>query len=337
MKILKTYTYLFLFTCFGAHAQDNINELLAAGKADTQRFAESYIAPASDGLIYAISNGWFNNAKSLRRFGFEISVVGNASFVDDDKASFKMNASDYENIRFEDNSPTKNVATVFGNSNTQKVILTYDDPVFGNQEIEVSLPGGIGSSASSFIPTAFLQASFSPLKGTQIKARFIPKLNFSDARLNAFGIGVQQNLLSWLPGNKVLPVAVSGVVAYTNLKSEYNFNTTDVVKGNNQQMTLDAKSMLYQLVVGTKLKIINFYGALGYVSGSTTTNLLGTYRIVNGGVSSDEIVNPISIKNKISGMRTTLGANLKLGFFGINADYTFADFNTASVGINIGF
>lgn len=134
-----------------------------------------------------------------------------------------------------------------------------------------------------------------------------------------------------------MPVAVSGVVAYTNLKSEYDFNTTDVVKGNNQQMTLDAKSMLYQLVVGTKLKIINFYGALGYVSGSTTTNLLGTYRIVNGGVSSDEIVNPISIKNKISGMRRTLGANLKLGFFGINADYTFADFNTAFVGINIGF
>ena len=36
-------------------------------------------------------------------------------------------------------------------------------------------------------------------------------------------------------------------------------------------------------------------------------------------------------------MRTTLGANLKLGFFGINVDYTFAEYNSASLGINIGF
>jgi hypothetical protein len=36
-------------------------------------------------------------------------------------------------------------------------------------------------------------------------------------------------------------------------------------------------------------------------------------------------------------MRTTLGANLKLAFFGINADYTFADYNSISFGINFGF
>jgi hypothetical protein len=229
------------------------------------------------------------------------------------------------------------VSTVFGNSESQTVVLTYDDPVFGNQEIEVSLPGGIGSSQANLVPTAFFQASFSPLKGTQIKARFVPKLNFSDASLNAFGVGIQQDLLSWLSGKKVLPIAVSGVIAYTNLKSEYDFTATNVVEGDNQQMTLDVNSMLYQMVVGTKLKIINFYGALGYVSGSTKTKLLGTYKIVDGTISSDEIVNPISIKNKISGMRTTFGANLKLGFFGINADYTFAEYNSASLGINIGF
>ena len=337
MKYLKTYTYLFLFTFFGANAQDNINDLLAAGKADTQRFAEHYIAPASDGLIYAISNGWFNNAKSLRRFGFEISIIGNTNFIKDEKKSFNMVASDFENIRFEDNSTNKIVPTVFGASSSETVVLTYDDPIFGNQEVSVALPGGIGSSESSVIPTAFLQASFSPLKGTQVKARFIPKLNFSDARLNAFGVGIQQNLLSWLPSNKVLPIAVSGVVAYTKLKSEYDFDTSDVVKGNNQQMTIDANSMVYQLVVGTKLKIINFYGSLGYIRGVTKTKLLGTYRIVNGALSSDELVNPISIKNKISGMRTTLGANLKLGFFGLNADYTIAEYDSASLGINFGF
>jgi hypothetical protein len=64
---------------------------------------------------------------------------------------------------------------------------------------------------------------------------------------------------------------------------------------------------------------------------------LGIYKIVSGALSSDEIINPIALNHKISGMRTTLGANLKLGFFGINADYTFADYNSASLGLNIGF
>ena len=115
MKIHKLIIIALCVLGTKATAQQSINELLAAGVADTQRFAESYIAPASEGLVYAISNGWFNNAKSLRRFGFEISIVGNANFVDDNRTSFKMVASDYENIRFQDNSSSKNVPTVFGN------------------------------------------------------------------------------------------------------------------------------------------------------------------------------------------------------------------------------
>lgn len=337
MRIPQLIISLLFCVITTSNAQENINELLAAGVADTQRYAEHYMAPATEGLVYGISNGWFNTAKSPRRFGFEISIIGNTSFIKDEKKSFNMVASDFENIRFQDNSSSKVVPTVFGASSSETVILTYDDPIFGNQEVSVALPGGIGSSESSFVPTAFLQASFSPLKGTQLKARVAPKLAYQDAELNAFGVGIQQDLLSWLPAKKVLPIAVSGVIAYTNLKSEYDFSATEVVEGNNQQMTLDANSMIYQLVVGTKLKIINFYGSIGHIRGVTKTKLLGTYKIVNGPVSSDEIVNPISIKNKISGMRTTLGANLKLGFFGINADYTIAEYDSASLGINFGF
>ena len=176
MRSFKVIYLLFFCVLSTSNAQENINELLAAGVADTQRFAKHYIAPATDGLVYGISNGWFNNAKSLRRFGFEISFIGNTSFIKDEKTSFNMVASDFENIRFQDNSSTKVVPTVFGASSSETVILTYDDPIFGNQEVTVSLPGGISSSESSFIPTVFLQASFSPLKGTQIKARVVPKL-----------------------------------------------------------------------------------------------------------------------------------------------------------------
>lgn len=337
MKIPRIISYLFFCALTTTNAQESINELLAAGVADTQRFAEYYTAPASEGLVYSISNAWFNTAKSPRRFGFEISIIGNTSFIKDQKKSFNMVASDFENIRFLDNSTSKNVPTAFGGSSSETVVLTYDDPIFGDQEVTLSLPGGIGSSDSSFIPTAFLQASFSPFKGTQIKARVVPKMAFDDAKLNAYGFGIQQNLLSWLPTNKILPVAVSAVIAYSHLDGVYDFSSSEIVSGENQKMTLDVNSMLYQLVVGSKLKIINFYGSLGLIKGKTTTELLGSYQIVNGDISSSEITNPISISNNISGLRTTFGASLKLGFIGINADYTIAEYDSASLGLNFGF
>ncbi|WAC01754.1 hypothetical protein N7U66_17940 [Lacinutrix neustonica] len=81
-------------------AQENLEELLAAGVADAQRFSKDYIKPANDGLAYGINTGWFNNAKTPKRFGFELSVIGNATFINDEDKQFILDVSDYENIRF---------------------------------------------------------------------------------------------------------------------------------------------------------------------------------------------------------------------------------------------
>ncbi|TJY37244.1 DUF6588 family protein [Pontimicrobium aquaticum] len=337
MKNLSLFALLFM-TMFLLNAQENIDELLAAGVKDAKTFTTYYIAPSSEGLAFGINNGWFNKATTSKRFKLEFSILANGSFIKDEKKSFTMNVSDYENIRFSDNSPSKTVATSLGHNDPDvSVFVTYNDPIFGEQEVEVTLPTGIGATNISLIPTAYLQASFSPFKGTEIKGRFFPKVNIEDANIGLYGVGIQQEFTRWLPAEKVFPVAVSGVVAYTRLNGSYDFTDTGIVDGENQQIETIVNTMLYQLVVGTKLKMINFYGGLGYVSGKSTTNLLGTYRVSNGVVFADEIVDPFSIKQDVKGVRTSLGANLKLGFFALNADYTFAEFDSASLGINFSF
>ncbi len=175
------------------YAQENIDDLLAAGISDAQKFTSSYIAPASGGLAYGINNGWFNNGKSPRRYGFELSLIANVSFIKDKHKTFAMDIGDYENIRFEDNSSSKNVATALGHNNPDiTVIVRYDDPIFGNQEAELTLPTGVGSTNINLIPTAFLQGSFSPFEGTQIKARFFPKTKTDEAEIGLYGVGLQQ-------------------------------------------------------------------------------------------------------------------------------------------------
>jgi len=319
-------------------AQENINELLVSGVNDAEQFTKDYMTPATEGIAFGINNGWFNNAKSPRQFGFEISIMGNASFINNDKKDFEMQISDYENLRFPDNSPSKMVATALGHNDSDiTVIATYDDPIFGAQEVELTLPTGIGSENINIIPTAFLQASFSPFKGTQLKGRFFPKVDTDDVKVGFYGFGIQQEFTSWLPADKLIPIAISGLVAYTHLDGSYDFTSTQYVEGNDQRIETKINTLLFELIVGTKLKIINFYGALGYVTGKTNLDLLGTYRVSNRVLTSDEIVDPFSIEQDISGMRATVGTNLKLGFFGINADYTLAEFDSASLGLSFSF
>ncbi|RIA08961.1 hypothetical protein OE09_0786 [Flavobacteriaceae bacterium MAR_2010_72] len=336
MKKLSLIAVLFTVLC--SNAQENIDDLLAAGVQDAKQFTTDYIAPASEGLAFGINNGWFNNAKTPHRFGFEISLIGNASFIKDEKKSFLLNVADYENVRFEDGSSSKNVATALGHNDPDiTIIVTYDDPIFGNQEVELTLPTGLGSTDLNLIPTAFLQASFSPFKGTQVKARYFPEVNAKDAKIGLYGVGLQQDFTSWLPADKIIPVAISGLVAYSHLNGSYDFTDSSLVDGENQQINTEVNTLLLQLIVGTKLNIINFYGGLGYITGKSTTDLLGTYRVNNGVIFSEEIVDPFSIKQDVSGVRATVGANLKLGFFGLNADYSIAEFDSASLGINFSF
>lgn len=331
-----------LVSTLSTNAQDNLDQLLAAGVADAERFSANYIKPANDGLAYGINTGWFNNAKTPKRFGFELSIIGNATFINDVDKQFILDTNDYENIRFQDGSTSKPVSTALGHNDPAIFVeVTYDDPIFGEQTTELELPTGIGSANINLVPTAFLQASFSPFKGTQIKGRYFPKVDQEDVKVGLYGFGIQQDFTSFLPADKVLPISISGLIAYTHLNGSYDFTDTGVVDGENQQIETETNTMLYQLIVGTKLKIINFYASVGYLSGKNTTDLLGTYRVsgevLGQTVYSDEIKDPFSIKSDTTGVLTTVGANLSLGFFGINAAYTIADFNSASVGMNFSF
>ncbi|WP_417866032.1 DUF6588 family protein [Xanthomarina gelatinilytica] len=337
MKTIPFFLFLIIIV-FPVQSQDNIDDLLAAGVNDAKRFSQDYLAPATEGLAYGINNGWFNHAKGQKQFGFEIGLIANTSFINDDKKTFEMRASDYENIRFLDNSTSKNVATALGHNDPDiTVVITYDDPIFGNQETELTLPTGIGSTGVNIIPAAFLQAAFSPFRGTQIKARYFPKIETEDVKTGLYGVGIQQEFTAWLPRDKFFPVAISGLIAYTHLDGSYDFTDSNLVEGSNQQVQTDINTFLFELIASTNFKVLNAYGAIGYLSGKSQTDLLGTYVVTDGLLYSESIVDPFSIEEKVNGIRTTLGANLKLGFFSLNVDYTFAEFNSASLGLNFSF
>ena len=85
------------------------------------------------------------------------------------------------------------------------------------------------------------------------------------------------------------------------------------------------------------MPIINFYGGIGFISGTSDSDLKGTYIVTDGNISADQLVDPFSVSSKVSDIRWTLGTKLKLGIFRLNAEYQISDFNVFSVGINFGW
>ena len=337
MKKICLLMLLFLAT-FYSKAQNDLDALLAAGVDDAERFANDYLAPGTNGLMHSMNANWFNSGAAKPLGGFEISIIANAATVKEDNKSFLMNTDLYTNVQFKQGPSSQNVASVLGHNDPEIIIeVTYDDPIFGNQTEEITLPTGLAEANIDMLPTAFIQAGIGLFKGTEIKARYVPKIDTDDVTLNMYGVGLQHEFTKWLPADKLWPIAISGLVAYTHLDASYNLTNSSGIQGENQRLENATDTWLFQLIASTKLSVINFYGGIGYIKGTSESDLLGTYRVSNGVLTTTDIVDPFSVASEVASVRGTIGTKLKLGFFRLNAEYHVSEFDAFSVGVNFGF
>ncbi|WP_235835818.1 DUF6588 family protein [Cognatitamlana onchidii] len=327
------------FVMFQSRGQidNSLDVLLSAGIEDAQRFASDYLKPGTNGLMHGMNANWFNSAKAKPLGAFEISIIGNYGPIKDEKKTFVMDTDLYNNVTFSQGGSAQRVATVLGTNNPDvDVIVKYDDPIFGGQEVTVTLPNGIGEDID-FIPTAIIQGALGVSNGFEVKARFVPKLNFDDVEFGMYGGALQAEFTKWLSHDIYMPVSISGLIAYTQVNTTYDLTNSSGIEGENQRVENATSTWLFQLLASTKLPIINFYGGLGFLSGTSDSDLKGTYIITDGSITADPIIDPFSISSKVSDVRATLGTKLKLGFFRLNAEYHISDFNVFSVGLNFGF
>lgn len=324
----------FVFTGSTITAQSNINDLLAAGLDDANQFTEAYLSPVAEGVLFNLGGSWLNTAKAKPLGGFEISVVGAISPLSGktDKTAFELNIADYQNLRFADGSSSKQVSTALGDISGINVVIEDENGLFSES---FELPSGIGS-ALNFIPSGYIQASVGLIKGTEIKGRFLPQVNTDEVKVSLYGVGLMHDFTSHVPANKLLPIAVSGFVGYTKLSGEYQFSSTGFISGQDQRIALDLGTWSFQAAVSTTLPIINFYGTLGYVSGKSNLDLLGSYQVTTGPFQTT-YTDPISISNTANGVTAAVGAKLKLGFFRLHAEYTKAQFDLITAGVHLGF
>jgi hypothetical protein len=337
MKKIAFFVFLSLLA-IGSKAQNDIDVLLVAGIEDAQRFTNDYLAPGTNGLMHSMNANWFNTAKVKPLGGFEISVITSAAMIKDEHKKFDLNTANYKNVEFVQGSSSQMVSSVLGENNPSIFVeVDYDDPIFGTQTKQFELPQGIGSSSANLLPTAFVQGAIGLSNGIELKARFLPEIKTDEVSLRMYGAGLQIEFTDWLSDSKLWPIAISGLVAYSHLDGSYDITESSGIEGENQRLENNINTWLFQLVASTKLPVINFYGGVGFITGKSETDLLGDYRVTNGLLTTQTIVDPFSVASEVSDVRATIGVKLKIGLFRLNAEYHLSEYNALSLGLNFGF
>jgi hypothetical protein len=348
-KVRVILILFFLASSVGFSQFDNI-DFLRGGIEDGIKLTSAYVAPWANAFGAGMNGSWYNTAKPHVLGGFDITTSINVGFVPSSDKTFDITGLNLTKLTGTGSAPTVAGPDIAGPS------LTYSES--GVTVASFNTPPG---TDWDMIPVPLAQVGIGLPLGTEVKGRFIPKINIEDGDISLWGVGLMHSIMQYFPGEKVLPFDISLFGGYTKLTGNVPLELkpkagapTDYVTYNpsvdfnDQLMKTTIEGWNISAIGSFNLPVISFYGGLGYSKSSTRISLTGNYPLpgvnpsisVTEGVYEDEGVvtdfPEIAIDN-FSGLRANIGFRLKLAFFTIHADYTRANYNVLSAGLGISF
>lgn len=330
-------------------SQEIENLVKAAG--DANKIANAYSAPALEGLIYSMNNGWFHTAEVHKKFGFDITIGFSGAFVPSERESYNIQSLGLESTII---SAPNQAPTIFGEGDGGNLTLQTTVSGFDNTtgspindatvDIDIDLPKGFKEDLpGNVVPAPGIQLSVGLPWKLETTLRYVPKVGSEDVKGSLFGIGLKKELTDLLGPLDRLPLHLAVMATYTNMDVDGTIDDSSdpnfIVRNAATEFRLNAYSV--QALASLNFPFINIYGAVGYGSGNATSRVLGDYTVVydapNGRRIRAEFKNPIKQEFSAGSMKATLGLRVSLGFFKIFTDYTVQEYNTISGGIAFSF
>jgi len=323
---------ILIFICvfamsFNTKAQDGFEEIILAGEKDAEILLEGYFAPAMEGFIYAMNNGWAHTAKVHKTLGFDLTIGASGALVPSSKEIFTATGLTHNNGSY--TGPT-----LMGEGDGETYTVTKD-----NDEVSIDMPGGITEDLPiNAVPAPTVQLNVGLPFKLEAMVRFFPETDFGDDGGSAkmLGLGLKKEITSWFGPLDKLPLHVSLLASYTTLNVNYGFGdyteSEPDLTVENGAAEFDLKAINVQALASLNFPFINVYGGIGYGSGDSNFKMNGTYTYNKDG-DNEEILTAPDLKFSAAGFKTTIGARISLGFFKIFADYTLQEYNAVSAGI----
>jgi len=301
-------------TSFG-QSTGQITSILSDDITQGEQIIEAYFTPMAESFGAGLNSGWYNTAKPHKLGGFDLTFTLNTVIIPNTAETF--NIEETGGTVF---TSSEDVAsTIFGNS--EKTSMKYTNSNTG-LSADFDMPGGLKIPA---LPLPMIQAGIGLIKKTAIDVRFMPMMNVGkNINVNLFGIGAKHDLLQWIPVvGDALPMSLSIQGGYTTLNTE--------LKIAGQEVSLNTKATTINLVASKKLLMVTAYAGVGY--NSTTTTFAADADFDLGGVKFNEKVE-IDFEGN-NNVRANIGLRLNITLVTIQADYTFAEHPTATLGLGV--
>lgn len=282
--------------------------------AQGEKFLSAYFNPMAASFGSSLNNGWYNTAKPHSLGGFDLTITLNTVIIPSAGKTFNIQEAGGTTFT----SVSTDAATVFGTN--QSTSMTYNG-------IGFDMPGG--ALEASFIPIPMIQAGIGLIKKTGLDFRFLPSYTIKDAAtVSLFGVGIKHDLLQWIPGvGDAIPISFSFQAGYTSLKSIVTVPNT-----NNQEISLNTQATTMNLIASKKILMFTGHIGLGYNFSNTSLSTDTDFNL--SGIKFDD---PIGIVIKNNNIRANIGLRYNITLVTIQADYTFSEYPTATLGLGVSF
>ena len=312
---MKKLLFILLAGLIGLSSFGQTQNILANDIAQGEKLIEAYFTPMAGSFGAGLNSGWYNTAKPHSLGGFDLTLTLNTVIIPSSAKTFNIKAAGGDLFTSNDTE----ASTIFGSADA--TTMTYNNNSTG-LDVDFEMPGGFKTPA---IPLPMIQAGIGLIKNTAIDVRYMPMLNVGDnINVNLFGIGIKHDLLQWIPGiGNAIPMSLSLQGGYTSLNTELE------ILG--QEVSLKTKATTINLVASKKLLMVTGYAGLGYNSATTTFTTDANFDL--GGIQFDEKVEVAFESN--NNLRTNIGLRLNMTVVTIQADYTFAEYPTATLGLGV--
>jgi len=269
---------LFLFSLVSFSQFSNI-DFLKSAPADGVKYMQAYISPWANAFGSGLSGGWYNTAKPHKLLGFDLTIGASVGIVPTSAQTF-----DASKIGLSSSITGTGISPTVAGAKTDGPLMSYK--VNNVTLASFNAPQGVDWR---YIPVPTAQVGIGLPFGTEVKVRFVPKINIKDGNVSLWGVGLLHSLMQYLPGNKLLPFDVSLFGGYTKLQanvplsldpgSPQNYSTpySAATSFNDQNMKVVVQAFNVSAIASLNLPVITFYGGLGYCKTQTTMDFTGNF------------------------------------------------------------
>ena len=298
----------------------SFSQVTLSNAEDANEFLQAYLSPLGESLGAGLNNGWYNTAKPHKLGGFDLTFTLNTVLVPKGKQNF--NPDKINNFSSEDAT----TPTILGKG--EGATITYNGFEFNMPE---------QGSALNVLPVPMIGIGIGLIKKSEIDIRYVPTYKYNagfigKGSIGLWGVGVKHDILQWIPlVGDALPMSLSLQAGHTSLNTDIEIKSQGVA----QEVELAVKATTINLIASRKLLMFTGYAGIGYNNSTTSFDGKTSFKLGAGSQVLDFNV-PLEMKfDSQNEFRANIGFRFNITVFAIQANYTFSEYPTATLGVGV--